>query len=329
MTAVGGAVALGWRALRRRDDRAIAADPEQAELSRPPQGRPVPVKSSDGTLLHAEVFGPETAPTIVLVHGWICTMRSWHYQLKALARSHRVVAYDLRGHGRSEPDAGGDYSTGALAADLDAVLAACVPPGQKALVAGHSMGAMSMVAWAGAHPDEVQARLAGTVLIDTGIERLIAESRIVITVAALSRVKVLVGTRVLGLGWKAPRRPTPIIHRLVRYVALSRRASPAQVALCERMFLDCPADVRAAFGATLSKLDLAASLAALTVPVTVIVGELDRLTPPAHARAIAGALPDARLVVLPAVGHMTSLEAHQEVTRQIEALIRESGDPAL
>ena len=320
-TAVGGAVALGWRALRRRDQSAIAADPEQAELSMPPRGRPMPVRSSDGTLLHAEVFGPETAPTIVLVHGWICTLWSWHYQLKSLAPSSRVVAYDLRGHGRSEPAASGDYSTGALAADLDAVLATCVPPGEKALVAGHSMGAMSLVAWAGAYPGQVESRLAGAVLIDTGIERLIAESRIVVTVAALSALKTIIGTRVLGLSLKAPPRPTPVVHRVVRYVALSRNASPAQVAFCERMFLDCPADVRAAFGATLSTLDLAASLAALTVPTTVIVGELDRLTPPAHARAIASALPDARLVELEAIGHMSLMEAHEEVTKQIEALI--------
>lgn len=321
MTAVGGAVALGWRALRRGDERAIAADPEHGELSRPPRGRSVPVRSSDGTLLHAEVFGPETGPTIVLVPGWICTMQSWHYQTKALARAHRVVAYDLRGHGRSHPAAGGDYSTDALAADLDAVMTACVPPGEKALLAGHSMGAMSVVAWAGAHPDEVQTRLAGAVLIDTGIELLIAESRIVITVAALSGVKNLIGRRVLGLGLKAPSRPTPLVHRIVRYVALSRRASPAQVAFCERMFLDCPADVRAAFGATLSKLDLAASLGSLTVPTTVIVGELDRLTPPAHARAMAEALPHSRLVELEATGHMSLLEAHEDVTRHIEALI--------
>lgn len=323
--AVSAVGALGWRALRRRDERAIAADPEQIELSNPQRGRSVPVRSSDGTLLHVEVFGPEVASTIVLVHGWIFTLRSWHYQLEALARSHRVVAYDLRGHGRSEPAAGGDYSTGALAADLDAVLAACVPPGQKALVAGHSMGAMSLVAWAGAHADEVQARLAGAVLIDTGIERLIDRSRIVISVTALSAVKVLIGSRVLSSGLQAPRRPTPMVHRVVRSVSLSRHASPAQVAFCERMFLDCPADVRAAFGATLSRLDLAASLGALTVPTTVIVGELDRLTPPVHARAIAGALPDARLVELEATGHMSLLEAHEAVTRQIEALIPAPG----
>lgn len=317
---VSGAVAVAWRTQRGRDERAIAADPEQAELSRPLPGRPVPVTSCDGTTLHAEVFGSDTGPTIVLVHGWICTLRSWHHQLDALAANHRVVAYDLRGHGRSGPAASGDYSTAALAADLDAVLRACVPPGEKAVVAGHSMGAMALVAWAGAFPGDVQVRLAAAVLVDTGIERLIAESRVFITVAALSRLKTLIGARVLGLGLKAPPRSTPLVHRLVRYVALSRRASPAQVAFCERMFLDCPADVRAAFGATLSELDLATSLAALTVPTVVMVGELDRLTPPVHARAMAESLPDARLVELEGTGHMSLLEAHGEVTAQIEAL---------
>lgn len=311
---------LGLWALRRSDERAIASDPEQAILSAPPRGEPAAVVSSDGTRLHAEVFGEGGGSTVVLIPGWICTLRSWHYQLIELAPERRVVAYDLRGHGRSGPAATGDYSTGALAADLDAVLRALVPPGEKAVVAGHSMGAMSVVAWAGIFSEQVEVRLGGAVLVDTGIEGLIARSRVVVTAAALSRLVQPLGAWVLGLGWKAPRRPTPLVHRVVRYVALSPTASPAQVAFCERMFLDCPADVRAAFGTALSTLDLTASLSALRVPTVVIVGELDRLTPPVHARAIADALPQAKLVELKGTGHMSLMEAHADVTAHIRAL---------
>jgi pimeloyl-ACP methyl ester carboxylesterase len=84
--------------------------------------------------------------------------------------------------------------------------------------------------------------------------------------------------------------------------------------------LDCPADVRAAFGATLSDLDLGDALQALTVPTVVIAGEQDRLTPPVHARSIAAALPDAAILVLPGVGHCAPIEAHSEVTEQIRTL---------
>jgi len=317
--ALGGA-AVGWRACVRADEQAVAADPEQAALGRPLGGTPVAVESGDGTVLHAELFGPPDRPTIVLIHGWVCSLELWHYQIAELAGSYRLVAYDLRGHARSQPASGLDYSMDALAADLDAVLRVCVPDGQRAVVAGHSMGAMSVVAWAGAHPDQVAERLAGVMLVNVGVERLIAEARIVITAGALSRLRQLVGSRMLNLPLPAPRRLSPLVSRVVRYVALTKEASPAQVAFCVRMFLGCRPDVRAAFGATLAGLDLLSALDALVVPTVVVAGELDRLTPPVHARAIAGALPDVHLVELAATGHTSPLEAHSEVTGLLRTL---------
>jgi pimeloyl-ACP methyl ester carboxylesterase len=317
--ALAGA-AVGWRARVRADEQAVAADPEQAALGRPLVGTPVAVESGDGTILHAEVFGPPDRPTIVLIHGWVCSLELWQYQIADLAGSYRLVAYDLRGHARSQPATGLDYSMDALAADLDAVLRVCVPDGQRAVAAGHSMGAMSVVAWAGAHPDHVAERLAGVMLLNVGVERLIAEARIVITAGALSRLKQLVGSRMLDLPLPAPRRLSPVVSRVVRYVALSKGASPAQVAFCVRMFLGCRPDVRAAFGATLAGLDLMSALDALVVPAVVVAGELDRLTPPVHARAIADALPEAHLVELSAIGHTSPLEAHAEVTGLLHAL---------
>ncbi len=281
--------------------------------------RSTTVASSDGTRLRVAVSGAEDAPTVVLVHGWTCSVRFWRYQLEDLS-DHRLVAYDLRGHGKSDPAADGDYSTAALAADLDAVLDACAPEGSKVVVAGHSMGAMSIVAWAGAYPEKVRERLAGAVLVNTGVERLIAEARILITASVLSAVKRRVGRRLLGLSLRAPRRPSPLVQRVVRYVALGPRATRDQAQFCEGLFLDCPADVRAAFGATLSDLDLGEALHSLTVPTVVIAGEVDRLTPPVHSRSIAAALPDATLLELEGVGHCAPIEAHAEVSGQIRAL---------
>ena len=319
-SAAGAALVLASTALRARARRALAADPEEKVLSRPLNHTTKIVTSSDGTRLHVVVFGVDARPTIVLVHGWTCSFRFWQYQLQEPADRDRVVAYDLRGHGQSDPAAGGDYSTGALAADLDAVLAACVPEGDKAVVVGHSMGAMSIVAWAGAHPEKVGERLAAAVLINTGVERLIAEASILMTATALSGIKHLIGRRMLGLSFRGPKRPSGLVQRMVRFVALSPEATPAQVAFCERLFLDCPADVRAAFGATLSDLDLVQALHALTVPTVVIAGECDRLTPPVHARSIAAALPDANVIELEGAGHCAPIEAHREVTGQIRAV---------
>ena len=81
------------------------------------------------------------------------------------------------------------------------------------------------------------------------------------------------------------------------------------------MLVTCPPDVRAKIGLAMSEMDLRDAVPRLTVPTIVIVGADDRLTPPAHARRIAEALPQLRrLTVLPDTGHMTPLERPNEVT---------------
>src|SRR5579864_5844959 len=150
---LGTAAAFGlaaWELQRRRDLRAVEADPEWSELNRPLHGATSSLTAQDGTRLHVELFGPADAPVIVLVHGWSCDLTFWHYQIRDLSRYFRVVTYDQRGHGRSGvPESNAGYTAEALASDLQLVLDAHVPNGEQCIVAGHSMGGMTIVAWAG------------------------------------------------------------------------------------------------------------------------------------------------------------------------------------
>jgi pimeloyl-ACP methyl ester carboxylesterase len=84
----------------------------------------------------------------------------WALQLDHLRRRRRVVALDLRGHGDSDPADDGDYSIPALAADVAAV--ADQLPLRRFVLAGHSLGALVAIEYAGRHPD----RLAGLLLVD-------------------------------------------------------------------------------------------------------------------------------------------------------------------
>jgi pimeloyl-ACP methyl ester carboxylesterase len=119
-----------------------------------------------------------------------------------------------------------------------------------------------------------------------------------------------------------PRSPAPLVYRAIRYVALSRAASPAQVDFTERMTVDARRDVRAASAATLSRLDLYRSIASVTVPALVMVGENDRLTPPPHARRLEQELPEpAELIEVPRYGHMLPLEGHEDVTACLRGLV--------
>src|ERR1700683_2698469 len=122
-TAATGAAIGAAVAAQRRHLRALARDDDYLELTAPLGGRPIQVTSADGTVLHAEAFGPDDAPTLVLAHGWTEALRFWGPVIKRRRRRGlRVVAYDLRGHGRSEPAAGGDYALQRFGEDVEAVL---------------------------------------------------------------------------------------------------------------------------------------------------------------------------------------------------------------
>ena len=315
-----GLVAAGFLA-QRRFAHQIAADPEREVLASPPAGRPVEVRSADGTLLHAEVFGDEDAPTLVLAHGWTESLSYWIYQILELQeRGLRIVAYDLRGHGHSRPASGGDYSIARFGEDLEAVLATCVADGRRAMVVGHSLGAMSIAAWAEHH--DVEARAGAAALINTGVGDLIAE-QLLVPVPALARAvnHTVAVNGFLGSRAPLPRFSTPLMATAIRYVAFGPEATPAQVAFYERMLITSPPDARADIGIALSEVELYHALPRLTVPTIVIAGDKDRLTPPSHARRIAERLPKLEgLTVLPETGHMGPLERHREITELLAQL---------
>jgi pimeloyl-ACP methyl ester carboxylesterase len=305
--------------------RRIATDPANAALRAFKDGRSLSVTSADGTVLHAEVFGADTAPTIVLAHGWTEQIRFWTYVIEDLSRDFRVVAYDLRGHGASEPARGGDYSLERFGEDVEAVLATCAPDGRVTTIAGHSLGAMSIAAWADRH--DVAARVDSAALLNTGLGGLIAGSGLVSLPAFADRFRDPIGRRFF-LGARDPIPPfsSPIHAAVIRYVAFGPDASPATVEFYRRMVTACPPDVRAAVGLAMADMELDDALVRLTIPTLVMAGQLDRLTPIAHAERIAAELPQlTRLIELPRTGHMGPLERPAEVGAALRELAADVG----
>ncbi|MEV8035860.1 alpha/beta hydrolase [Streptomyces sp. NPDC086182] len=281
---------------------------------------PVPTReliahSADGARLHVEVHGAEHSPAVVLAHGWTCSTAFWAAQIRDLAADHRVIAYDQRGHGRSPASDG--CSTKALADDLEAVLAATLAPGEKAVLAGHSMGGMTLMA-ASARP-RFREHAAAALLCSTGSTRLVEESRVLPLPAGRIR------TRVTGavLGSRAPLGPvTPVARWILKYATMGPGSSPVMVEACARIVHACPRAVRHAWSAVLATLDLEEGVRELLVPTAVIAGMVDRLTPVVHARALVAALPNCvGSTELPGLGHMTPVEAPELVTARIRELV--------
>jgi pimeloyl-ACP methyl ester carboxylesterase len=119
---------------------------------------PRSVESSDGVRIEYEVMG-DHGPALVFVHGWSCDRSYWSGQLEPLARTARVIAIDLAGHGGS----GGNrasWTMEAFAADVSAVVRQLDL--DKVVLIGHSMGTDVIIEAARQMPD----RVAGLVWVD-------------------------------------------------------------------------------------------------------------------------------------------------------------------
>ncbi len=103
---------------------------------------------------------PRGTLPVVFVHGLAGRAEQWSAQLHAAGPALRAIAFDLPGHGRSDPAADGDYSVPALAAGVGAVFDALAL--RRAVVVAHSLGASAALEYAGGHPH----RVAGLLLVD-------------------------------------------------------------------------------------------------------------------------------------------------------------------
>jgi pimeloyl-ACP methyl ester carboxylesterase len=252
----------------------------------------------------------------------MCSLELWHRQIEDLADDFRIVAFDHRGHGRSEAARGGDHSIEMLGSDIGAVLDNCVPDGERAVVAGHSTGAMALAAWATADPEAVPERLSGAAFVCTGLGSLIAESTLIALPGRLAGRRETIGSALLTSRARIRARPARVVNRIVHRIALGPSATPEQVALVARLVLATPTESRAAFGLTIARLDIEDAVESVVVPSIVIAGARDRLTPPSHSRRIAESLPQlVELTELPGVGHMAPVEAPDEVSGALRSLL--------
>ncbi|MGW1375296.1 alpha/beta fold hydrolase [Streptomyces sp. NPDC002446] len=293
-------------------------------LTSGPYAPPVPratatVTSADGSQIYTEVHGPERAPAVVLAHGWTCSTAFWAPVVRDLSADHKVVVYDQRGHGRSPAAAPAGHSTRALADDLVAVLEATLEPDERAVVGGHSMGGMTIMAAAGR--PQLRARAAAVLLCSTGFSQLAAEARVFPLRSPAGRRRA----HRLLLGSRAPMGPvSPLTRRALRYATMGAGSTAEQIEACARIVHDCPPRVRAHWGGVLAGLELTGEVSRLDVPTAVLAGTADRLTPLVHARRLASVLPDfLGLTELPGLGHMTPVEDPGAVAGRLRELVHD------
>ena len=292
----------------------------QGSIGPPPPDDLGRVTSFDGTELAVRAGGAPDAPVIVLTHGFSLDLSIWASVWPELAGTFRVVAFDHRSHGASGRAAHGDLSIRTIGSDLAAVLDA-VAPASPAVVVGHSMGAMAMLALAEQRPDLFGDRIVGVVMIGGASRDLLY--------GAMGTVTGLLRPRLGSMGDAARR-----VDRIRRAVLAGPPDVAGTLARLTQFAPDVPAHVvdhvvalaerarREVWTeglADLMQMDLRHAVPRVRVPALIVVGEHDRVTPPAAAVELAGTLPDGRLVVLEGAGHIPMLERPMALVTELVA----------
>jgi pimeloyl-ACP methyl ester carboxylesterase len=334
VAAIATGVVVERRVVRAR--RAGAAGADRLGALRSP---PIEVTCADGVVLHAEV--DEIAPytnarrrrtdddlTVVFVHGYALNLDCWHFQREALRGKHRMAFYDQRSHGRSQRSSREHATIDQLGDDLAAVIDQCAGDRDLVLV-GHSMGGMSIIAFAERHPELFAKQVKGVALVATTAGGL-RPHRTVAGRLLPDRIGNLMAPRLIAALAKAPelvdsarRRGSNIGFIVADLFAFGSRDVPAaQVEFLDEMLAGTSFDVLAEFFPNFSDLDKFEQLTAFNdVPTAIIGGTRDKLTSIGHSRKMAQHLPTAELIECEGAGHMVIFEAHERVNAAIEALV--------
>ena len=245
----------------------------------------------------------ESVP-VILLHGFPLSSAMWTPIRTAVEHAARLITPDLRGFGCSDKPAAG-YGMGDLAGDI--VRLADALGIDRFVLGGHSMGGYVALRIAAVCPE----RLAGLILVDTRAEADTAEGRqrrdTGIARIAAGDAPAFLDEFVAGLIGPSSTSRAPRLFVELRSIAAE--ASPRALAGCLAGMRDRP--------------DSAGLLPALDVPALVVVGREDSLTPPASSRAMAAALPGARLVEIASAGHTPSMERPIPTAEAILAFLRE------
>jgi pimeloyl-ACP methyl ester carboxylesterase len=282
----------------------------------------------DGLELDVRCYGPEDVPvTVLLSHCWTLNQEDWHYQVRALQREFghriRIVTWDHRGHGSSSVAPRHACTISHLARDMSDVIDTHAPRG-KLVLAGHSIGGMTVMALAEERP-ELFDRVVGAAFVATSSADLHTVTLGLPEMGPFLRAQI---PRALALRsrtlTKKARRRAPIIERqVVRRFLFGRPMRLVDAALTVEGIINSSAATMVGFYEDCMRHDRTHALKVLDgIPTQVLVGTRDVLTPPSHARKIADGVEGAVLTVVPDAGHMLPLERHELVSGTLIRMIR-------
>ncbi|MFI0940420.1 alpha/beta fold hydrolase [Streptomyces sp. NPDC021020] len=324
-----------YGSLRGQPGTAVAEDGTELYYETDEPAEPVPEPARRGWRRRREAAAEPAPLTVVFCHGYCLNQDAWHFQRAVLRGTVRAVYWDQRSHGRSERGrdqaAGGPVTIDQLGRDLKAVLDAAVPQGPVVLV-GHSMGGMTVMAFADQYPEYVRERVAGAGFLSTSSGKLAAVTLGLPAVGARAFRAVAPGLlRIMGsqaeLVERARKATAELFAGVIKRYSFGSDVEPGVERFAERLIESTPIDVVAEFYPAFTEHEKGEALAVLDgLPALVLAGDKDLLTPSAHSTEIAERLPAAEVLIVPGAGHLVTFERPDVVNPALARLIAHAAD---
>ncbi len=272
-----------------------------------------------GLSVHIRDEGNVDAPAVVLIHGSNSSLHTWEPWVKRLGSDYRIISIDLPGHGLTGANPTRDYHYASFVDVVDRVMTQLKV--SKFAIAGNSMGGAVSWHYALAHPEHVTA----IGLIDAAG-------------APAWQAKTT------PLGFRLAR--TPVIRDLMRsitprfVIASSLRSSVSKKEIVDDAMIDRYWELLLFPGnrqASIDRFALAhnvepaskAKLAAIKVPTLIMWGDEDGLIPLSSAKWFAQAIPQAKMVTYPGVGHIPMEELPDQSAKDMKAFLDGALKPAI
>ena len=266
------------------------------------------VELQPGLKVHYRDEGVRDGRTIMLIHGSNASLHTWEPWVKILGKDYRIISLDLPGHGLTGTHPGGVYDYPVFVDVVDRLMARLKV--KSAVIGGNSMGGGTAWMFALAHPEKTDAVL----LIDAaGAPQWQAR-------------KIPIGFRLARM---------PVVKELTRFIAprsmfeSSIKTSMSVQSKIDDALVDRYWELNRFPGnreATMKRFALPHNnrqaskegLAAIMVPVMIMWGEEDNLIPVKSAKWFADALPGAKLVIYPKVGHIPMEEVPEQSANDVK-----------
>ena len=260
-----------------------------------------------GLRLHVRDSGAREAPAVILLHGFGASLHTWEPLARALSGEYRVIRFDLPGFGLTGVDPSGDYTDARSVQVLGALMDRLGLP--RASLIGNSIG--GKIAWnfAALHPDRVDklVLISPDGFASPGFEY--GKKPHVPAIVKLMRyaLPAFMVRQSLAPAYGDPAALTDELVTRYRDLMLAPGVRGAMIARMEQVMLADPVP----------------TLRRIRAPTLLLWGEKDAMIPVTNAADYLKALPDARLVTFPKLGHVPQEEAPDQVSAEVRKFLAE------